>query len=192
MKNLTLIVIIFLSFLAFPAAGDASYLILLKNGGKLTTPRYWSEGNQIKFYIYGGIVGIKKDSIQRIEKAKLVYEGKVLFPEKKPEPVPVKTGYEVDIKTKSALGADAGAEKSPVTDAVKKDDLFIKEFNVLKERFRNIESMTTEELYDFSKDLIGFRDKVYKSRLGHVYVNQIYEIHTIGDEVETVIKSKNQ
>ena len=69
MKNLTLIVIIFLSFLAFPAAGDASYLILLKNGGKLTTPRYWSEGNQIKFYIYGGIVGIKKDSVRKIEKS---------------------------------------------------------------------------------------------------------------------------
>ena len=69
MKNLTLIVIIFLSFLAFPAGGDASYLILLRNGGKLATPRYWSEGNQIKFYIYGGIVGIKKDSVRKIEKS---------------------------------------------------------------------------------------------------------------------------
>jgi hypothetical protein len=69
MKNLALTVIILLSFSAFPAAGDASYLILLKNGGKLTTPRYWSEGDQIKFYIYGGIAGIKKDSVGKIEKS---------------------------------------------------------------------------------------------------------------------------
>ena len=54
--------------LAFPATGDAAYLIRLKNGGEFKTLKYWSEGNQIKFYIYGGVAGIQKDSVRKIEK----------------------------------------------------------------------------------------------------------------------------
>ena len=70
MKKLILTIVMFIFFLvlAFPATGDTAYRILLKNGGELTTFKYWSEDNQIKFYIYGGIVGISKDSIRKIEK----------------------------------------------------------------------------------------------------------------------------
>jgi len=68
MKKLIPILVIILSFLAFPATGQDSYRIRLKNGGEFTTLRYWSEGDQIKFYIYGGIVGIQKDLIRKIEK----------------------------------------------------------------------------------------------------------------------------
>ena len=66
-KSISVIVITLL-FLISPVAGDASYRIRLKSGGEFTTHRYWSEGNQIRFYIYGGIAGIHKDSITKIEK----------------------------------------------------------------------------------------------------------------------------
>lgn len=70
MKKSILIIVTILSFLvlAFPATGDAAYLIRLKNGGEFKTLKYWSEGDQIKFYIYGGVAGIQKDSVRKIEK----------------------------------------------------------------------------------------------------------------------------
>lgn len=68
MKKLIPMIVIILSFLAFPATGQDSYRIRLKNGGEFTTVRYWSEGDQIKFYTSGGIAGVQKDSIKKIEK----------------------------------------------------------------------------------------------------------------------------
>jgi len=70
MKKLILTIVMFIFFLvlAFPGTGDTAYRILLKNGGEFKTLRHWREDNQIKFYIYGGIVGISKDSIRKIEK----------------------------------------------------------------------------------------------------------------------------
>ncbi len=68
MKKLTVIIIVLFAFLAVPASGNASYRILLKNGGEFKTTRYWKEGSQIRFDVYGGVAGIQKDSVRKIEK----------------------------------------------------------------------------------------------------------------------------
>ena len=60
---------IILLLLLMPAVSNASYLIRLKNGGELATPRYWVEGKQVNFYYLGGIVGVEKDFINKIEKS---------------------------------------------------------------------------------------------------------------------------
>jgi hypothetical protein len=77
MKKLTVIIIALISFLAIPDSGDASYRILLKNGGEFKTDRYWKEGSQIRFDIYGGVAGVQKASVRKIEKmvapAKTIY-----------------------------------------------------------------------------------------------------------------------
>jgi len=66
MKKLTLLILLLL--LTFPATGDAAYIIHLKNGGQFTAFAYWRDGNDIKFYVLGGTVGISKDSVRKIEK----------------------------------------------------------------------------------------------------------------------------
>ena len=140
-------------------------------------------------------MGIEKEFVRGIRESDLPY-----IAEKK-ENAQAETEYNSGLKqekksettpvTKQDAVAKTG-ETPAVSAANKKDDLFIKEFNALKERFKNIESMTTEELYDFSKELTGFRHKVHKSHLGHVYVNQIYETHSMGDELEAAIKMRGQ
>ncbi|RZB30607.1 MAG: hypothetical protein SRB1_02887 [Desulfobacteraceae bacterium Eth-SRB1] len=182
MKKFILSIVI-IAFFICPSVCLSSYLIKLKNGSTFITNHYWKEGRQIKFYCRGGVVGISRNLIRKIEETDLVYKENVVFPEKKPEAAPGKAKHEIDAKT----------EETPASGAtVKKDDLFIKEFNVLKQRFENIESTPTPELYEFSKDLTNFRDKIHKSRLGHVYVNQIFEIHAMGDEIEAAIKRRGQ
>lgn len=166
--------IILLLFL-IPAVSNASYLILLKNGGELVTPLYWVEGNQIKFYYLNGIVGVGKDFVSRIEKS----DRETVSPVK-PEPLPVKT----EAETKTETGS--------TTVEVKKDDRFMKEFSILKERAKDAGRMTTEELYKFSDDLIGFRDKVLGNRLGHIYTDELLEIYAILDKIEDTIKARGQ
>ena len=55
-------------------AWGESYLIFLRNGNELRTPHYWEEGDEIKFYIYGGIVGIPKRSVTGVKKSTSRYQ----------------------------------------------------------------------------------------------------------------------
>ena len=98
----------------------------------------------------------------------------------KPEPLPVKT----EAETKTETGS--------TTVEVKKDDRFMKEFSLLKERAKDVSRMTTEELYKFSDDLIGFRDKVLGNRVGHIYTDELLEIYAILDKIEDTIKARGQ
>lgn len=180
MKKSILSMIIFLLFL-IPAVSDASYLIWLKNGGKLVTPMYWVEGKQIKFYCLGGIVGVEKDFISKIEKSDRNEKEKTVYTVK-PEPLPAKTETETGVKT----------ETTPTAAGGKKDDRFMKDFYLLKERSKKVTMMTTEESYKFSDDLIGFRDKVLKNRLGHIYTDELIEIYSMLETVEAAIKARGQ
>ena len=194
MKNY-IAAIITIVFLICPSICFSSYLIELKNGSTFIINHYWKEGRQIKFYYYGGVVGIEKEFVREIRESDLPY-----IAEKK-ENAQAETEHnsglkqEKKSKTTPVTKQDAVAktEETPAVSATnKKDDLFMKEFNALEEIFKNISRMTTPELYNFAKELTGFRDKVHKSRLGHVYVNQIYAIYSMGDEIETAIKRRSQ
>lgn len=67
MKKTISALIILLLFLV-PALGNASYLIRLKNGGQLSAPAYWFEDRMILFYCPGGIAGMERSEIDRIER----------------------------------------------------------------------------------------------------------------------------
>jgi DNA repair exonuclease SbcCD ATPase subunit len=51
----------------FPTVCTAAYVIHLKDGRSFTTPEYREEGDQIKFEQYGGLIGIPKDRVKKIE-----------------------------------------------------------------------------------------------------------------------------
>ena len=112
MKKNLLSLIILLLFLV-PALGNASYLIRLKNGGQLTTPAYWTEGQWIFFYCVGGIAGMERREIDRIERDKtydnLGTVGRDIG--KKAPPPPPKTEKPQE-PGKSPVEAEPKAEKS--------------------------------------------------------------------------------
>ena len=49
-------------------SSDAAFLIRLKNGNDYVTSRYWQEGGQILFDTYGGVFGIDKAFVNKIDK----------------------------------------------------------------------------------------------------------------------------
>ena len=72
MKSLILLSMV-LFFLVSSLAWSNPYSIQLENGGQFITSQYWEEGNQIMFYIYGGIAGVQKNLVKSIKESKIMY-----------------------------------------------------------------------------------------------------------------------
>lgn len=73
--------LIIIPLIIWPVVCFSSYLIELNNGSKFIIYQYWEKGNLIKFYYYGGVVGIHKNLIKKIEKTNLVCEDQVYLEE---------------------------------------------------------------------------------------------------------------
>ena len=61
--------ILFIALVAFQSwtlVWAASYRLQFKNGNEVQTPHYWEEGDEIKFYVYGGIAGIQKELVHSV------------------------------------------------------------------------------------------------------------------------------
>lgn len=79
--------IIFLIFILFPLQGNSD-IIILKNGERIETESVWEEGNQIKCFRFGGIVGYLMSEVDRVEKST------------KPQKSYMNENIEIDIKSK--------------------------------------------------------------------------------------------
>lgn len=100
-------------FLAYPMLSHASYLIELTNGNKFITYEPWEEGDEIKFYYYGGVIGIPKSIIKEIRESDLPY--KEQLPEEK------SSVTEKDVRDETAKKQEDEAEDQPVDDSAYKN-----------------------------------------------------------------------
>ena len=66
-----------IAFFICPCICFSSYLIELNNGSTFITNHYWKEGLQIKFYCYGGVVGIEKKFVKAIRESDMVYKEEI-------------------------------------------------------------------------------------------------------------------
>jgi len=66
-----------IAFFICPSICFSSYLIELKNGSTFITNHYWKEGLQIKFYCYGGVVGIEKKIVKAIRESDMAYKEEI-------------------------------------------------------------------------------------------------------------------
>jgi hypothetical protein len=72
-----ILIIITIAFFIYPSICLSSYLIELKNGSTFITNHYWAEGQQIKFYYRGGVVGIPKNFVKAIRKSDIAYKEEI-------------------------------------------------------------------------------------------------------------------
>lgn len=68
MKKFITCLYVILPSLIFPALSDADYAIHLKHGGRFLTAQYWEKNSEIRFFNSGGVVGIEKNFVLKIEK----------------------------------------------------------------------------------------------------------------------------
>ena len=212
MKKL-LTAIVSATFLFLPITGFAAYIIHLKDGGKIVTDQYFEEGDQIKFRRYGGIIGIKKNSVLKIEQT----EAPADLPEKKettaeteaaaattekgmpagPESGNVKSesiaqeGTESLGEKEAGMGEERKKQEKAFTEKEKRlVDKYEKEFHLYKTKFRNVELMTMDELDQFYTELNSFRKVVITDRLSGFFAKQLREVYSMLDKIQSIMHFK--
>ena len=206
MKTL-LTAIVSATFLFFPITGFAGYIIHLKDGGEIVTDQYYEEEDRIKFKRYGGIIGIEKKSVLKIERT----EAPVDLPEKKEttaetEAAPAPDGAKDATKGESSNEKGASAEETPKATQESKSrkesekdtekenkelvDKYMKEFDLLKAKMKDVEMMTKEELNTFYMELDTFRKAVLTKRLGGFFAKHLLEVYAMLDKIQTIMHFK--
>src|SRR5215510_13331651 len=121
--------IVFVFCLACSTVGDAAYIIKLGNGNEFITGRYWREGTQVMFDVYGGVFGIDRAFVTKIEESNKAFKLEAaVYEDAKDKP---QTEAAKETK-KPTTPAEATAEVE------RNDDAITREFNRLKERSKGV------------------------------------------------------
>jgi hypothetical protein len=164
---------------------NAAYVIKLKNGNEYVTGRYWREGAQVLFDTYGGVFGVDRSFVLKIEKTdKLVRLATAAAhdPADKSEAVSKGSGND------DTQDAPASETKSPA----KKDenDPFYKEFDALKAQSGELTTLLTGELDDYLKKLVALISKIRSERKVNQYLREYSELSAMANEAEAALKSR--
>jgi hypothetical protein len=171
--------------LHFASIVDAAYLIKLKNGNEFVTGRYWQEGQQIMFDIYGGAFGLDRAFVSKIEKSGQpirLTEAAQAMPEQKPQ----RDIADRNEPLKPSISVDAKPETK------RDDDPILKEFYALKEKSKGFDGMLTSELQEFDKELTRFKKRARESTRIDAYMKELAQADEMGDAMEAILKSRRQ
>ena len=164
---------------------SAAYVIKLKNGNEYVTTRYWQEGSQILFDTYGGIFGIDRAFVGKIEKTDQVIKIATVSdqePSEKNQAIAKESGKKPEGKA-SDSEANASASKD-------ENDPIMKEFNEIKAISQNLDGMLTSELLTLSNRLTALKKKLQLEGKTNDYLREFGAIHDMGDAVEDVLKTR--
>jgi len=92
-------------FLISPCVVSAAYIIHLKDGRDFVTEQYSEEGDQIKFERYGGLIGIQKELVSKIEEI-------ADLPKEKETPAVKPEAPEIGLETGHQENAGEGTAKA--------------------------------------------------------------------------------
>jgi hypothetical protein len=178
--------ILFIALIICQEAGltwGASYHLQLKNGNEVRTSRYWEEGDEIKFYIYGGVAGIQKEFVTRVTISNLDYKEETTPRgdiEKSSAPLSIsgqKAKESATIRSgETESTARASSEKRQAIDF----DYYRERKAVLKEKL--------EDALQRNREAITRQDQESRESTRKEYLEFSKQIMDLGDE----LKSKNK
>jgi len=163
----------------------AAYVIRLKNGNEYVTTRYWQEGSQVLFDAEGGVFGVEKTFISKIEKTDKIVRSVTTAdrdPREKPEATLKEIGNDV---AKEALVPEA---KAPATK--NENDSVHKEFNGLKSQSDDLRTMLASELDEYLKRIIALIAKIQNERKTNQYLREYSELNAMANGAEAELNSR--
>jgi len=163
---------------------DAAYVIRLKNGNVFVTARYWQEGTQILFETYGGVFGVDKSLVTKIEQSDKPVRLAAATPEQPEEKPRAEADKENNSEKKSSKPSEPQAQTRP------EDDPVAKEFNSLKAQSVGLENMLTTELGEYLKKVSVLRAKIQADRKINQYIREYTELINMGDAAEAALRSR--
>jgi len=188
MRNGLVYGVVFAAWGGWFSAADAAYVITLKNGNEYVTARYWQEGGQVLFDTYGGIFGIEKAFVARIDQSDQPFR---LAPAADRQP---------------AQAAPAGSDKpgidtadakkpaaAPKTEKKREDnDPVVSDYNRLKLKSKEVDGMLTSEIRELLKEITAFKNKLRRdSKLFFEYGPELNDAQAIGEVIESALRSRN-
>lgn len=166
------------------ASADAAYIIKLKNGNEYVTSRYWQEGSQVLFDAEGGVFGIEKGFVSRIEKTDRVIKLATTAPRDPSETTQTEAAKIDENNEKVAAEPKPVKERDPA-------DPIVGEFNRLKSRSKEVDGMLASEIRQLLDEISAFKNKISKdSKLFIEYGREINDLHEMGDIVETALRAR--
>jgi hypothetical protein len=166
----------------------ASYQIQLKNGSEIRTSHYWEEGDEIKFYAYGGVAGIQKGLVSRVTTSNVPYKEDSSSKEDREKNRDTSALRDPKLKenartraNNTASRADGSGEQSGSKGETIDFDSYRERKSVLKEKLeealqRNREAITRQdpktrestrqEYLEFSKQIMDLGEELKKKNKG--------------------------
>ncbi len=162
---------------------DAAFVIQLKNGNEFVTARHWQEGTQVMFDVYGGVLGVDRKFVVKIQRSDKPLQLLTLpSQDEKPQAKAQKDESET---IKALVPSTAKSEIK-----VDPNDPILKELDVLKQQFSSVNGMLTSELYELSKNVTALKRKIQTSGESNRYLDEFTELHRIGDGLEDILKER--
>ena len=179
--------ILFITLMLFPSwclLWAASYQIQLKNGNEIKTSHYWEEGDEIKFYAYGGVAGIKKGLVSKVTTSNVNYKEDASAKEalEMSQPPVVPSGSKSKESPQAKIGERGSQSGGNPEKSVDVDfDYYRERKAVLKEKLeealqRNREAITRQDLkarestrqeyLEFSKQIMDLGDELKRKNKG--------------------------
>ena len=179
--------LVFALCLACSGVGEAAYVIKLGNGNEFITGRYWNEGTQVMFDVYGGVFGIDRAFVTKIEASNRALKPEAAVYEDAKDRPQTEQAKEAKETKKPTTPSEAKAEDE------RKDDPITQEFNRLQETSRGIGGMLTSEIRDLLRDITAFKNKISRdSKLFIKYASEFNDAQELGAATETALRSRDQ
>jgi hypothetical protein len=167
--------------------GHADYIIKLKNGNEYVTGRYWHKGTQVLFDTYGGVFGVDKAFIFKIEKSGQAVDLASVADRHASKPSQSSSDKPNKESTESKPLSQSKTQERDPGDAV------VSEYKRLKDRSKEVDGMLTSEIRELLKEITAFKNKL--SRDGKLFVEygrEFNDAQEIGAAVETALRSRTQ
>ena len=176
---------------------NATYVIKLKNGNEYVTTRYWHEGGQVLFDTYGGIFGIDKAFVSKIEQSNraLPLSIQTSMQEKPAAPGqrPPDSSAQSEPKNQQDDGTDLKPTKAAPPPApkepLKKDEEVMKQYDELLKRSRGLNDLPKHEVQALADDIESFRRKVSNSPLAEAHKEEIDAMGSRLSAIDSYLKA---
>ena len=167
-----------------PAIANGAFVIRLKNGNEYVTNRYWQEGTQVLFDADGGIFGVDKGFVNKIEKTDKVVK---LVTTASQDPAQTAQREAASQKSDGEAIAQAPAIKERAA-----DDPIAGELTQLKKKAQEVDGMLTAEIRELLNNITAFKNKMLKdSKVFIDYGREFNDLQELGSRVESALTSRS-
>jgi hypothetical protein len=193
--------LVFAFCLAYSGFGEAAYVIKLGNGNEFITGRYWQEGQQLLFDIYGGVFGVDRAFVSKIEKS-----GQTTIREAnwQTDATSTLTTKNAQIRTSSDATRDLKSDNNkPVAvqetktpslskEVRVKDERVLEDFSLLQKRFAQLNDLPLSDVDALQSDIDSFKSKLEQSDLAAAHQDEINAAGTLLRAIDGYLKVANR